>query len=795
MAWPGFTPDMFPPPRPRASSVGSNFDSDDSDSPLFLPRPLRPPSPASVLAAASAFLSSPPPDAARLFLSLLAFRLLNALTIRTFFQPDEYFQSLEPAWATAFGHHQAPWITWEWRHQLRSSLHPLFFTAVYSLASWLAQLLRLPPVWRADLLIAAPKAAQAVIAAVGDLYTWRLACGVYGNASHAAWAALAVSILSPWQWFCSTRTLSNCLETTLTVVALYHWPWEWSVADEEWEFPQPRLVHALRGRAKRDMERYIARHTQPDVTAEQFHAAVLARYRRCVPLAALACLLRPTNILIWIPMAWVAFYPATPQRRMVLLREALVGGSVVLAVSLLADRYFYGFWTFPPFHFLYFNVVQSLSLFYGSNDIHYYVSQGFPLLLTTVLPFAVVAWYKSFFGLYWQTEPPANRLRAPVRFQLAVACLLMPLVLSVISHKEVRFIYPLLPALHVLLGPTLVAFVRPALLGTGEFHIPKRLVLIFLLLVNAVMAVYTTTYHASGPMAVLSYLREQRQAHGSPDLNDITQPGITAGFLMPCHSTPWRSHLVYPTIGAWALSCEPPVGLDDHEKATYLDEADQFYAHPGDFLRTHMAGGLRNFRRRPSYHENPPAHIFPARYQTQTPHDWPDYLIFFAQMEPTLRSQLRFSAYDECFRTWNSHWHDDWRRQGDIVVWCVDPDEQAAWQAQRWDRQRAERRQVQQPRDTHFDRIIQTIKVHATGSKPAPSRWTALFSRPNWSRSRSESWSGSWSWPWQRRQRPTFLGYELPEWMVRSKRREEDSWALPSREEWNRRLNDRRNWA
>jgi len=45
-------------------------------------------------------------------LFLFAFRLLNALTVRTFFQPDEYFQSLEPAWALAFGEGSGAWITW-----------------------------------------------------------------------------------------------------------------------------------------------------------------------------------------------------------------------------------------------------------------------------------------------------------------------------------------------------------------------------------------------------------------------------------------------------------------------------------------------------------------------------------------------------------------------------------------------------------------------------------------------------------------------------------------------------------
>lgn len=55
------------------------------------------------------------------FLLLVAFRIVNALTVRTFFQPDEYFQALEPAWKIAFGEGKegvpsgsldGPWITW-----------------------------------------------------------------------------------------------------------------------------------------------------------------------------------------------------------------------------------------------------------------------------------------------------------------------------------------------------------------------------------------------------------------------------------------------------------------------------------------------------------------------------------------------------------------------------------------------------------------------------------------------------------------------------------------------------------
>ena len=47
-----------------------------------------------------------------ILLFLIAFRILNALTIQTFFQPDEYFQSLEPAWQMIYGMDSGTWITW-----------------------------------------------------------------------------------------------------------------------------------------------------------------------------------------------------------------------------------------------------------------------------------------------------------------------------------------------------------------------------------------------------------------------------------------------------------------------------------------------------------------------------------------------------------------------------------------------------------------------------------------------------------------------------------------------------------
>ena len=73
-----------------------------------------------------------------LFLKLVLFRIANALLVQTFFQPDEFFQSLEVAHERVFRY---GWLTWEWQSEnaIRSPLYPLLFVPGY----WLVQKLGL----------------------------------------------------------------------------------------------------------------------------------------------------------------------------------------------------------------------------------------------------------------------------------------------------------------------------------------------------------------------------------------------------------------------------------------------------------------------------------------------------------------------------------------------------------------------------------------------------------------------------------------------------------------------------
>lgn len=299
----------------------------------------------------------------------------------------------------------------------------------------------------------------------------------------------------------------------------------------------------------------------------------------------------------------------------------------------------------PALQFVRLNVSQGLASFYGHNRIDYYFTEGFPLLLTTALPFA-------FWGIGQEIFPNAaghikgGSSRPAILWILSWTVLFISLMLSLISHKEVRFLYPTLPALHTLAAKPLAAFWA----SKSQF---SRVVIPFLVLLNIIVALYITLVHQRGVIDVTDYLRYHHETRIATE-GPLSRTSV--GILMPCHSTPWRSHLVHSGIDIWALSCEPPLNIPINARGDYLDEADQFYADPGLWIAENMAT-LKGFQTR--------------KTRTVPRREWPDNIVFFEQLEPVIKKSLGNTRYRECWRTFNSHWHDDWRRKGDVVIWCA----------------------------------------------------------------------------------------------------------------------------
>lgn len=90
-----------------------------------------------------------------------------------------------------------------------------------------------------------------------------------------------------------------------------------------------------------------------------------------------------------------------------------------------------------------------------------------------------------------------------------------------------------------------------------------------------------------------------------------------------------------------------------------MDEADVFYADPARWVEGNMEGleRIRGFSSEAGGGKGK--------------RPWPEHLVFFEQLEETMREVLEGTAYEECWRGFNTPFHDDWRRQGDVVMWCL----------------------------------------------------------------------------------------------------------------------------
>jgi GPI mannosyltransferase 3 len=395
-------------------------------------------------------------------------------------------------------------------------------------------------------------------------------------------------------------------------------------------------------------------------------------------LAAVAVLLRPTNLLIWLGILTFTVLrftldgasPIKPAIVAKLGREIAICGLAALAISVISDRLYFGFWAFPPYKWLYFNISQSLAVFYGKMPWHYYLVQGIPLLTTTFLPFALLGLYKTSlsFSHYSPSKTGLTALQSNILRTLSSTLLVMITTLSVISHKEVRFIYPLLPILHILAAPYALAFFTTPSSSTPSTTVTLRhkLFLANLLSVNLILAGYLSLFHQPAPLSVLNFLRSDfERLHPdslSLDTNNAGNEELFALFLTPCHSTPWRSHLVYPALRARALTCEPPLDTapGSVERETYLDEADRFYKQDGG--GKYGVGFLDQ-------------EMWPVDEEGKRTGEVPRYIVGFEGVEGLLREFFEGDGKDigirleRIWQGWNGAFNEDWRRSGKLVVW------------------------------------------------------------------------------------------------------------------------------
>ncbi|ORX79210.1 hypothetical protein BCR32DRAFT_205983 [Anaeromyces robustus] len=381
----------------------------------------------------------------KIFLMLILFRFYNSLALKTFFVPDEYWQSIEVAHNFVFNY---GYLTWEWKEKIRSFSYPLLFTLPY-------MILKKYNLDNTDLLIYFPRVVHVFIAAICDLFTYKLTKKYFGR--NAAKWALFCSLLSWSNWNILVRTISNSIETSLTVMALYYWPFK---KNKDNSLPIKDFMIAL-------------------------------------SLAAVACFFRPTNGIIWIftGIVFLFQYRKSFKALLNIIYHVLIVLIITLIISITIDKYYFDEWVISPWNFVKFNIIENISIFYGDNSWHWYFSFGLPFVGYTFLIFMIPGiitskFYTLFYVLLW------------------TVCLYSNFV-----HKEYRFIYPVIPIIFVYAGHFL------DLLSKYDKKVKsflRKLIwksVVILVCSNIPLAFYVSNIHQRGVMDATYFLRKEVNQH------------------------------------------------------------------------------------------------------------------------------------------------------------------------------------------------------------------------------------------------------------------------------------------
>lgn len=584
-------------------------------------------------------------------LPLLFFRVLNAVLTKTFFQADEFWQSLEPAHFKAFGYGK---LTWEWDYGLRSYAFPFLFECVYYISRLLSKAVEIIVRLHVDIFanfvvrvtpnsdfawdmvdemlkfpeessnfveyyttLYFPKILMGILAAIGEFYFIKFVRKIYmattdktkdekaDSLKLTLQIASVLTLSNFFNCFLITRTYINSFEMILTSISLYYWDW-------------------TGGEMIRTSE-----------------------FSKSLAISMLACLQRPTNAFIWISLGGFMILNLISSGKYAqifyLFKKLMVVFLVVFAINAAIDFYFYKEMVFPVFRFIKFNFTSSLSKFYGVAPWHFHLLQSLPILLGYCLPFFVLG-----FATKLTSKRFVPWFKNPF-FQFKFVIVTNMVVYSMISHKEFRFIYSLQPFLLIISTFSLLGIMKKRYGDNTDVFISNSKLHVWIFpTLSVIIALILCTFNESGTVQVINFL------HQVPQIDSL-------GFIMPCHSTPWQSHLHRNDINdLWAITCQPPLHLlNDPDAALklplYMDESDYLYEDVPKFIYQHFPPVFRKNLR-------PPGKEY--RYE------WPEYLVIFEQLDNSfMKNFLKDSGYIEFQRFFNSWKHWDSRRSGDVIVY------------------------------------------------------------------------------------------------------------------------------
>jgi GPI mannosyltransferase 3 len=326
---------------------------------------------------------------------LVAIRVLQALFMtKNLIHPDEYFQATQVAYNWVYGGVSLPW-EWDDNFRLRNALYPAYLAGPL----YLLKLAGLDTPW---VVRVQPYLTHCPLVILNDYFIWKVGKRVIGvDGSRIAMLLIATNRC---QNEYIIRCFTNGLEQIFSVIAFYFY------IDQDNRF--------------------------------SVNTAILTA------LISLAFMMRNTSPIGWVPLlAYKVLYKGA------LLPFILSGIFValpILALCTYVDTVYYGGdeWIFTGINFLKVNVVHGLSKYFGEDPWYWYLLGSAPKIYTIMYPLVLYAnSYGHFVLQKLKSEPPYLTYYTVFYFAFV----------SLIAHKEHRFLVPLIPFTLLTTGQVIAA--------------------------------------------------------------------------------------------------------------------------------------------------------------------------------------------------------------------------------------------------------------------------------------------------------------------------------------------------
>ncbi|KAL1285248.1 hypothetical protein TPS_08878 [Trichinella pseudospiralis] len=276
-----------------------------------------------------------------------------------------------------------------------------------------------------------------------------------------------------------------------------------------------------------------------------------------------------------------------------------ISGIITLFFVSVIDFLCYGYFVIPIINFIHFNMWQGGSAFFGSHPWHWYITAGIP---------------STFFTLLIPISKGVKKCTS--NLIILYVCALYVIAHSFIAHKEFRFVLPLIPLMSIYGG---------FYLSQIRYKLNLAFMILFISITNIPLALFASLLHQRGALTVMDLLRREASENQNMEMN--------IWFLMPCHSTPFYSHLHRP-VEMRFLTCEPNL----NNITNYISESDMFHKYPEIWIQSEM----RNIR--------------------------PTHLVLYENMYQRLQAILTEKGYTKCQKIFHTFFPISKRQSRWIVI-------------------------------------------------------------------------------------------------------------------------------